>query len=188
MNNEAGGRSSIFRQEALDEFSGRSRGDVLRLPTIKPFWFAAFTGLWLVILFTLVIALPWRDSFLLQEHAKPTSSQVEVVFFVPMHVAERLTSESPTLITDDRLRKAHVVGISDIDADSWWQRLANVSARYRLVALVMDVQGASFDRDKQATYRLKVSSSTLVDLLLFKLLGYTPASEIANESSSHSAN
>lgn len=175
MSNTPDRPGSIFRQEALDEFSGRMRGEVLRLPSIKARWLILFLGLWLSLLLLLAL-LPWREEFMLQANSAKTSSGegiIEVV--VPMHIAQDFIGLHPMLLANGRSTPAEFMEWRDAYPGAFQNLLARISSRYKLVTVVFKVSNADVIKSEVTPCRLTIPSTSLFDVVLLRLLDGAPA-------------
>lgn len=172
MNERPNSGESIFRQEALDEFSSRLRGDVLKLPGVKKHWLLLLAVVWIFLVFVLLALLPWQEAFLIsvQPNRQVNVGTTTITFVLPAHLAYELRDQPVEIMV-----QGHMVllkgQLKATNPETWWQHLANISARYRLVKWVVELPDSS-DPSNNAI-RLRIVSKKLADLCLFRALGYT---------------
>jgi hypothetical protein len=160
-------KGTLFRAEALDEFSSRTRGEVLRLPALNVRWIALLCVLWGASFILLLSFLPWHESLLIEGRVDSTADgRAAITFLVPAHIAQDSGDQLPDRLIDGAVKHQAVVP-DGADLGLWLLRLFNNSERYRIVAWTVafeDLNDPSVD-----TRHLRLSSSTLIDVLILKL-------------------
>lgn len=164
---------SIFRQEALDEFSSRMRGEVIRLPSIKLRWLLALGFFWLLCVAALIGFLEWQEPLLVRGRLQSAihNGTATVTFLLPADVAARLSNNVSLMVGEQSVAIINTRLETSQFSKSWWIHFLEWLRHDEFVCWTADADvsfvSEGIRRNKNA-YQLRIISGTPLDVMLLK--------------------